>query len=164
MKSYDIKYVNLSPNPDPEYARSGDSGFDLRAWITEKEGTQYPYNKEPKIVLKPLERVLIHTGLYFDIPYGCEMQIRPRSGMSLKRGLGVLNSPATIDATYTGEIGIIVVNLSNDNIEIMNGERIAQGVICPVITEITGAKLTKVDKIEKETERGSGGFGHTGEN
>lgn len=159
---YQIKFVNLSPNEDPSYGKEENSGFDLRAWIKPEEGTQYPYNKEPKITLKPLERKLIHTGLYFDLPQGYEMQVRPRSGMALKRGLGVLNSPGTIDSNYTGEIGIIAVNLSNENITIEHGERIAQAVICPIANSINGITLIKTEDLDKETERGSQGFGASG--
>ena len=158
---FPVFFVNLSPNEDPDYNKIEDSGFDLRAWITEEEGTNQ-YSKEPKIVLKPLERKLIHTGLYFELPPGYEMQIRARSGMALKRGLGVLNSPATIDSNYRGEIGIIAVNLSNDDIVIENAERIAQGVICPVLNKCKGVELIKVDKLHN-TERGEQGFGDSGD-
>ena len=150
-----LKFVNKSPNEDPCYNKVGDSGFDLRAWLNaEPDGKRY-------IIIAPLERVLIHTGLYFDIPPGTEIQIRARSGMALKHGLGVLNSPATIDSNYTGEICIIAVNLSNNNIVIEDGERIAQAVLCPVFGGLW-TTLSKIDNIEKETERGSDGFNSTG--
>jgi dUTP pyrophosphatase len=154
MDKIKLNFVNKSTNPDPEFGKTGNSGFDLRAWIT---------GVEPSITIKPLERVLIHTGLYFDIPEGMEIQVRARSGMALKRGLGVLNAPATIDSNYTGEICVIAVNLSNEDIVIENGERIVQGVLCPVyggwVTD-----LLKVVEITKNTERGSTGFGHSGIN
>ena len=156
-----INFVNLSPNEDPEYIKIGDSGFDLRAWIKEEEGSNQ-YSKEPKIVLKPLERKLIHTGLYLALPIGYEAQIRPRSGMALKRGLSVLNTPGTIDSNYRGEIGIIAVNLSNEEITIENNERIAQCVICMVKCKGNGIELIKTDKLD-ETERGAQGFGDSGD-
>lgn len=152
MDKIKLNFVNKSTNPDPEFGKIGDSGFDLRAWITDAE---------PSITIKPLERVLIHTGLYFDIPEGTEIQVRARSGMALKRGLGVLNSPATIDSNYTGEVCIIAVNLSNEDIVIENGERIVQGVLCPVYGG-WATELTKVDDLNKVTERGSDGFNSTG--
>ena len=159
--SMPINFVNLSPNKDPEYIKIGDSGFDLRAWIKDEEGTNQ-YSKEPKIVLKPLERKLIHTGIYLGLPIGYEAQIRPRSGMALKRGLSVLNTPGTIDADYRGEIGIIAVNLSNEEITIENSERIAQCVINMVKCKGNGIKLIKTDKLD-ETERGAQGFGDSGD-
>ncbi len=156
-----VYFVNLSPNENPDYNKIEDSGFDLRVWITEEEGTNQ-YSKEPKITLKPLERRLIHTGLYVELPPGYEMQIRPRSGMALKRGLSVLNTPGTIDSNYRGEIGIIAINLSNEDIVIENAERIAQGVICPVLNKCKGVQLIKVDKLHN-TERGEQGFGDSGD-
>lgn len=163
-KVVDVKYVNKSPHPDPFYKKVGDSGFDLRAWLTddtkglihidENEGKKY-------IIIAPLERVLIHTGIYVDLPQGVEMQIRPRSGIALERGLGVLNTPGTIDSNYTGELCIITVNLSNKNLLVYDGERIAQGVICPVFGG-WAVILTKVGELDKETERGADGFNSTG--
>lgn len=159
-----VKFVNKSPNEDPCYNKSGDSGFDLRAWLNDETKATIRYAEEvgkKYIIIAPLERVLIHTGLYFDIPGSTEIQVRARSGMALKRGLGVLNGPATIDSNYTGEVCIIAVNLSNSNITIEDGERIAQAVVCPVYnSRIT--ELSKVESIEKETERGSDGFNSTG--
>lgn len=140
-----LKLVNKSKHPAPEYATELSAGMDLRA------------NIDAPIVLKPLERVLIPTGLYIQLPEGYEAQIRPRSGLALKKGLSVPNSPGTIDADYRGEIGVILVNLSNQEVTVEDGERVCQMVI---------AKYTKAEIIEVETldesERGAGGFGHTG--
>ena len=150
MSRPNLKICNKSPHENPSYAKPGDSGMDLRAWIS-----------ETNITLKPLERRLIHTGIYAEIPYGYEIQVRPKSGQALKKGLVVLNSPGTIDLNYIGEICVIAINLSNEPIEIMDGEKIAQMVLCPVEHEGT-ALITYVDEITTETERGDGGFGHTG--
>jgi dUTP pyrophosphatase len=119
--------------------------MDIRAWLNEK------------VVLKPLERALIPTGLYIELPKGHEAQIRPRSGLALKHGISVLNTPGTIDADYRGEIGIILVNLSNQDFTIENGERICQMIIAKHET----IDWSEVEFLE-ETERGAGGFGHTG--
>lgn len=164
-----LKYVNISPNKDPEYADGGSSGFDLRAWITDgEEGVEIeklrlPYEtKDVKCVtLKPLERRMFHTGLFFDIAPSNEIQVRPRSGLALKEGITVCNSPGSVDESYTGEVCVILINLSNNDVKICDGDRIAQAVIAPVFTG-ENVELKKVDKIEKETERGAGGFGHTG--
>lgn len=142
MKVY---IVNKSKHALPEYKTPLSAGMDLRA------------NIEEAVVLRPLERKLVPTGLYIALPEGYEAQIRPRSGLALNEGLGLLNSPGTIDADYRGEIGIIVVNLSNNVIRIEDGERIAQ----MVINKVEQAELTEVEEL-KETERGTGGFGHTG--
>lgn len=156
-----IKFVNKSPNPDPTYAHEGDSGFDLRAWITEEESTIRNENNEYGIVLKPLERRLIHTGIYFELPKQTEVQVRPRSGCALKQGLSVVNTPGTVDSFYRNEVGIIAINLSNADINIYNGDRIAQAVLCPVyVKELT--ILEKVDEISKDTERGLKRFGSSG--
>jgi len=140
-----VKIINKSSHPLPEYATEYSAGLDLRAHI------------DADITLLPLERSLIPTGLYIELPKGYEAQIRPRSGLALKHGLTVLNSPGTIDADYRGEIRVIVVNLSNEPFIIKNGERICQMVIA------SHAQVTweEVDIIN-ETERGAGGFGHTG--
>ena len=149
-----LKFVNRSTNPDPCFAKHGDSGFDIRAWlVNEKDG----------ITLKPLERKLINTGLYFDIPENTEIQIRPRSGLSVKKGLSIVNSPATIDEGYTGELGVVAINLSKEDILIRNGDKIAQGVLCPVFNSPL-VNLKSVSSIDKITERGSGGYGHSGNN
>lgn len=151
-----IQFSNKSDNPDPIYAKAGDSGFDLRAFITVEEG-----GEERKITLQPLERRLIHTGLYFELYRGVEMQVRPRSGNAIKRGLTVINTPGTVDSQYRGEVCVLLINLSLQDQEIENGDRIAQAVICPVCCEGSYA-LTKVEDISTETERGADGFNSTG--
>lgn len=154
-----INFINKSPHPDPDYAKPGDSGMDLRAWITPSD---HPViDGVPTITLMPLERALIHTGVYFELDEGCEIQVRPKSGRALKEGLGVLNTPGTIDNQYLGECCVIAVNLSNVIITIKDGEKVAQAVVCPVYYK-ERVELNKVDMFESETERGSGGFGHTG--
>ncbi len=140
-----IKIVNLSNHALPEYGTTAAAGVDLRANIDES------------ITLMPLERVLVPTGLYMEIPVGYEAQVRPRSGLALKMGITVLNSPGTIDADYRGEIKIILINLSNEPFVIENGERIAQ----MIIAAHEQAEWIQVDTLE-ETERGAGGFGSTG--
>ncbi len=140
-----IKIVNTSDNPLPEYETKGSVGLDLRAHL-----------QEP-VMMKPLQRALIPTGLYIELPDGHEAQIRPRSGLALKKGLTCLNSPGTIDSDYRGELKIIMINLSNETTVINTGERIAQ----LVISKIERVKLNEVDELS-ETERGEGGFGHTG--
>lgn len=140
-----IKIVNQSKHALPEYATSLSAGMDLRA------------NIAAPIKIKPFERKLIPTGLFIALPAGYEAQIRPRSGLALKKGLTVLNTPGTIDADYRGEIGVILINLSQEEVLIEDGERICQMVIashCRAIWEET-------DKLEA-TQRGAGGFGHTG--
>ena len=142
-----IRTVNNSTNPLPSYETSSSAGMDIRANIE---------NEEP-IVLKPLQRVLIKTGLFMEIPEGYEAQIRPRSGNSLKHGITVLNSPGTIDSDYRGEIGVILINLSDTNFTINHGDRIAQMVFSKYeIAEPKGVLFLT------ETQRGQGGFGHTG--
>ncbi len=140
-----VKIINKSQHPLPEYATPYSAGVDLRA------------NIENPITLNPLERTMVPTGLYLELPQGYEAQIRPRSGLAAKHGLTVLNSPGTIDADYRGEIRVILVNLSNDNFVINNGERICQ----MVIAQHAQVVWEEVDSIS-ETERGDGGFGHTG--
>mgnify|MGYP003634687193 CR=1 FL=1 len=144
------KFVNTSNWPDPEYAKVGDSGFDLRA------------NIEEPITLKPLERALIPSGLRFELPPNTEIQVRPRSGMALKHGIGCLNSPGTVDEGYRGDVGVVAVNLSNEEYTIQPGERIAQAVIMNVIGHGV-SKLTKVDELS-ETQRGDTGYGSSGKN
>ena len=179
--THKVCFINKSPNPDPDYAKPGDSGMDLRAWIMVEEGhpenTNVPLDNPGcrpfvtidtengayryGIKLKPLERVLIHTGIYFSMDKFCEIQVRPKSGRALKEGITVLNTPGTVDNQYQGECCVIVANLSNKDVEIMDGEKIAQAVVCPVYyNELV--TLNKVDEFDNETERGSGGFGHTG--
>lgn len=140
-----IKIVNQSKHPLPEYATEASAGMDLRA------------NISAPIVLKPLERSLISTGIFMELPVGYEAQIRPRSGLAFKHGITVLNSPGTIDADYRGEIKVLLVNLSNENFEINDGERIAQ----MVIAKHERAAWHCVNSLE-ETTRGTGGFGSTG--
>lgn len=144
-------FVNKSPHDDPSYSCEDDSGFDLRAWI-----------EDGKLTIPPLGRALVHTGLYFILPKNCEIQVRPRSGMSLKLGLTVLNTPGTVDGGYRGEVCVICANISNEPVTIEDGDRVAQGVLCPVFCGSL-VNLSKVDSVNAEdTERGSGGFGHTG--
>ena len=140
-----IKIINQSQHPLPSYETMASAGMDLRANL-----------KEP-IILKPLERVLVKTGLFIELPLGFEAQVRPRSGLALKKGITVLNSPGTVDADYRGEIGVILVNLSNDDFVIENGERIAQ----LVVAKHERAEWMEVDQLN-ETSRGTGGFGSTG--
>jgi len=140
-----VKILNKSSFDNPTYATEHSSGVDLKAFIDE------PIN------LKPLERKLIPTGLFIELPVGIEAQIRPRSGMALKKGLSILNTPGTIDSDYRGEIGVIVVNLSNDIVTIEPGERICQ----MVFTRYEKVSFENVNKIS-ETDRGAGGFGSTG--
>ena len=129
----------------PAYSTDGSAGMDIRA------------NLEKEIVLKPMERILVPTGLFLEIPVGYEAQIRPRSGLAIKKGITILNSPGTIDADYRGEIGIILINLSAEDFVINDGERICQ----MVITKHEKAEWVNVNNLI-ETERGAGGFGHTG--
>ena len=140
-----VKIVNESGNPLPAYATEGSAGMDLCAHIHES------------VVLEPLERKLISTGLFIELPIGYEAQIRPRSGLALKQGITCLNSPGTIDADYRGEIGVILINLSNEMQVIKTGDRIAQMVIAPV-TQISWEPATALTP----TNRGAGGFGSTG--
>jgi dUTP pyrophosphatase len=142
------KFTNNSNNPDPEYANVGDSGFDLRAFIPEP------------ITLKPLERKLIPTGLRFELSPNTELQVRPRSGMALKHGISVLNTPGTVDEGYRGDVGIIAVNLSNEEYTIQPGDRIAQAVIMNVVGQGI-SDLIKVTNLS-DTTRGNNGFGSTG--
>ena len=150
MEKVKVRVINKSDNPMSEYKTPFSAGMDIRAYITEDES----WGRE--ICLKPLERRLIHTGLYFQLPPNYEMQIRPRSGFALEYGITVVNSPGTVDADYRGEVGVILINLSNEDVEIKSGDRIAQLVIKPYIqAELYCAKELDV------TERGEGGFGHT---
>ena len=140
-----VKIINKSSHPLPSYQTSQSAGMDLRA-----------NNPEP-ILLKPLMRAIVPTGLFIELPEGYEAQIRPRSGLAAKKGIGLVNSPGTIDADYRGEIGVIVVNLSNEDFTIENGERIAQ----MVIAKHEVASWQEVTSLN-ESDRGSGGFGSTG--
>ena len=145
MTGIQIKIINNSENEIPVYATAGSSGMDIRAHLTEP------------VILKSLESKLIPTGLFIELPEGYEAQIRPRSGLALKHGITCLNTPGTIDSDYRGEIKVLLINLSGEEQTINNNERIAQMVICSV----EKAALIVAGKIEN-TERGSGGFGHTG--
>ena len=145
MTGIQIKIINNSENEIPVYATAGSSGMDIRAHLTEP------------VILNPLERKLIPTGLFIELPEGYEAQIRPRSGLALKHGITCLNTPGTIDSDYRGEVKVLLINLSGEEQTISNNERIAQMVICSV----EKAALIVVGKIDS-TERGSGGFGHTG--
>ena len=140
-----IKIINKGHHPLPAYATSLSAGMDLRA------------NLDKSITIHPMERLLIPTGLFMALPPGFEAQIRPRSGLALKHGITVLNSPGTIDADYRGEIMVLLINLSVDDFIINDGERIAQMIIAKHET----IEFAVVDKLD-ETERGSGGYGHTG--
>ena len=141
----ELSVINKSNNPLPKYQTKQSAGVDLQAFI------------ESDVVIKPMERVLIGTGIYIALPDGFEAMIRPRSGMAYKHGISVINTPGTIDADYRGEIGVILVNLSNEDFTIENGERIAQLII---------AKHERADWVQvetlSETDRGEGGFGSTG--
>lgn len=140
-----VKIINKSKNPLPAYATPLSAGMDLRA------------NLEEPVTLNPMERRLIPTGLFIELPQGYEAQIRPRSGLALKKGITVLNTPGTIDADYRGEIGVILINLSEEPFVIESGERICQMVIARHET----AEFIEVNELSS-TERGAGGFGHTG--
>jgi dUTP pyrophosphatase len=140
-----IKIINKSSHELPNYETIASAGMDLRANITES------------IVLKPLGRVIVKTGLFMELPIGYEAQVRPRSGLAAKKGITVLNSPGTIDADYRGEISVILVNLSNEDFVIENGERIAQ----LIIAKYERAEWIQVEELS-QTSRGEGGFGSTG--
>jgi len=140
-----IKIVNKSTHPLPAYATPGSSGLDLRAYL------------DQPIILQPLQRFLVPTGLYIALPIGYEAQVRPRSGLALKQGITCLNSPGTVDADYRGELKVLLINLSSETQTIQNGDRIAQ----MVIQQVTQIEWEAVEVLE-ETERGEGGFGSTG--
>ena len=140
-----VKIINRSHHQLPEYATAQSAGVDLRANLNEP------------IVMKPMERRLIPTGLFISLPVGFEAQVRPRSGLAIKKGITVLNTPGTIDADYRGEIGVILINLSQEDFTVNDGERIAQ----MVIARHEQAEWIQVETLD-ETERGAGGFGHSG--
>lgn len=140
-----VQVINKSKHPLPQYATGQSAGVDLRA------------NLDGSIVLKPLQRCLVPTGIFMALPEGYEAQVRPRSGLAIKKGISVLNSPGTIDADYRGEVCVILVNLSSEDFVIEDGERIAQ----MVIARHEQAEWQEVEVLG-ETERGAGGFGHTG--
>lgn len=140
-----IKVINKGHQPLPRYATLLSAGMDLRA------------NLDEPIVLRPLERCLVPTGLYIALPEGYEAQVRPRSGLALKRGITVLNAPGTVDADYRGEVGVLLINLSQEDFVVNDGERVAQMVIARH-EQVDFEVVTELD----ETERGAGGYGHTG--
>lgn len=140
-----IQVINKGHQPLPQYATPQSAGMDLRA------------NLEEPIILRPLERRLIPTGLHIALPAGYEAQVRPRSGLALKKGITVLNSPGTIDADYRGEVGVLLINLSQEDFVVNDGERIAQ----MVIVRHEQGEFEAVEVLD-ETERGEGGYGHTG--
>lgn len=140
-----VKIINQSKHALPQYETKASAGLDVRA------------NLDESVTLKPLERILIKTGLFMEIPEGYECQVRSRSGLALKKGISVLNAPGTIDADYRGEVGVILINLSNESFVIEDGERIAQ----LVFAKVKQAKWIETEVLS-ETERGSGGFGSTG--
>ncbi|TCD27515.1 dUTP diphosphatase [Pedobacter psychrodurus] len=141
----DIKIINTSEHPLPQYETAHAAGMDLRASITEE------------IILKPLQRLLVPTGLFIELPVGYEAQIRPRSGLAYKHGISIVNAPGTIDADYRGEIKVLLVNLSDTDFKIVNGDRIAQMVVAKHET----VSWQTVEQLG-ETARGEGGYGHTG--
>ncbi len=145
MMALSINIINKSNNELPCYSTKLSAGLDLRAFLPSE------------IILKPLERAMVPTGLFIELPAGYEAQIRPRSGLAIKHGISVLNSPGTIDADYRGEIKVILVNLSNENFIIKSGERICQMVVAKHET----IQFNRVNELD-DTERGAGGFGHTG--
>ncbi len=145
MEAISINIINLSANELPAYATVGSAGMDIRAFLNDP------------VTLQPMERALIPTGLFVELPDNFEIQIRPRSGLALKQGITCLNTPGTIDSDYRGEIKVLLINLSNENQVIQNNDRIAQ----MVVAKTEKALFNLVDKID-ETKRGAGGFGHTG--
>ena len=145
MQTVQVNIVNSSSNPLPEYATAGSAGMDIRA------------NLASPVTLQPMERMLIPTGLFIELPEGYEAQIRPRSGMAIKQGITCLNAPGTVDSDYRGELKIILINLSNTVQQIEHGERIAQ----MVIAKTEKAALVMVEQLNN-SQRGEGGFGHTG--
>ena len=146
MKNISVKTVNNSHHPLPAYSTIDSAGMDVRAYLP-----------NGPIVLKPMERRLIPTGLHIELPQGYECQIRPRSGLALKHGLTIVNSPGTIDADYRGEIGVVLMNLSQDEFIVNDGERICQ----MVVKEYTRVEWVQTESLSS-SERGEGGFGHTG--
>lgn len=144
-----ISFVNKSKNPNPEYATSGSSGFDLRA------------NLETPIDIPSGDVKIIPTGLYFELPENMEIQVRPRSGLAAKNGVTVLNTPGTVDSDYRGEIKVILINHGKETFTIQNGDRIAQGVVASVMSKNI-IQLNQVKEVSDNTTRSSGGFGSTG--
>lgn len=145
-----LSFVNQSDNPNPEYATNGSSGFDLRANLT-----------DGSVIIPSGEVRVIPTGLYFDIPENFEIQVRPRSGLAAKNSVTVLNTPGTVDSDYTGEVKVILINHGKESFTVYHGDRIAQAVLASVLAK-NFVNLNNVTEINKDTERGSGGFGSTG--
>lgn len=145
QQAFNVNIINRSDNPLPHYATEGSSGMDLRAFL------------EQDLVLQPMERTLVPTGLFIELPEGYEVQVRPRSGLAIKQGLTCLNSPGTVDADYRGELKVILINLSTEPQTIRSGDRVAQ----MVMQKIEKINWQPVETIN-ETQRGEGGFGHTG--
>ena len=145
MQTVQVNIINTSSNPLPAYATAGSAGMDIRA------------NLPGTLTMQPMERMLIPTGLFIELPEGYEAQIRPRSGMAIKQGITCLNSPGTVDSDYRGELKVILINLSNTVQQIAHGERIAQ----MIIAKTERAELMPVEQLNKSV-RGEGGFGHTG--
>jgi len=145
MSNVNVKIINKSANPLPDYATEGSAGMDIRASLTET------------ILMDPMERRLVPTGLFIELPEGYEAQVRPRSGLAIKQGITCLNTPGTIDSDYRGEIKVILINLSQEEQAIQNGDRIAQ----MIISKVERAEWKEVDEITV-TARNEGGFGHTG--
>ena len=145
MQTVQVNIVNTSTNPLPDYATAGSAGMDIRA------------NLDDSVTLKPMERSLIPTGLFIELPHGYEAQVRPRSGLAIKQGITCLNSPGTVDSDYRGELKVILINLSNTIQEINHGDRIAQ----MVIAKTEKAAFVLVEQLNN-SQRGEGGFGHTG--
>lgn len=156
-----IPVINKSNNELPKYAHKGDAGFDLRANIEEIENSNYLFNtiklSSTTIIVNPGGRALIPTGLYMAIPEGYELQIRPRSGLALKHGITVLNTPGTIDAVYRGNIGVILINHGTEPFIVEHGDRIAQGVL----NKVEEANLVEVGSLD-ETDRADSGYGKSG--
>jgi dUTP pyrophosphatase len=145
MQPVQIKIINTSSNPLPQYATDGSSGMDIRASLN------------IPVTLQPLERILVPTGLFVEIPVGYEIQVRPRSGLAIKQGITCLNSPGTIDSDYRGEIKVVLINLSSEDQVIDHGDRIAQ----MIVQKVEKAEWEQVEILNR-TERAEGGFGHTG--
>lgn len=145
MSKVKVRIINESTNPLPEYVTEGSAGMDLRA------------NLQEPVTLRPMERLLIPTGLFIELPPDYEAQVRPRSGLAIKHGITCVNSPGTVDADYRGELKVVLINLSHEDHTILHGDRIAQ----MVVHKVERVKWKQVTKISA-TQRGDGGFGHTG--
>lgn len=144
-----LMFENRSTNPNPEYQKDGDSGFDLRANLAEP------------IVIKPLKRAIIPTGLFFQLELGFEIQVRSRSGLAANNGIMVLNSPGTVDSGYRGEVKVILINLGDEPFTVNHGDRIAQAVLAASLSKPL-VSLRQIETISANTDRGAGGFGHSG--